>query len=299
MINGNSSLEQSAINSAVAAGFARVQEQVARAQEVRPRFEPLGYIDFLNLELPEREMLMAPWLPHKGLAMIYAWRGVGKTLLALSCAYAIASGAEILGWKPPRPARVVYIDGEMPARTMQDRLEAIKRGIPKAPPTQDYLRILSADLKDGIADLCTLDGQRVIDEGIGDEAELVIVDNLSTVARSAKENESDDWAAIQGWVLAHRRAGRSVLLIHHAGKAGAQRGTSRREDVLDTVIALRRPDGYTSDQGAKFIVEFEKARGLYGPDANPFEAAYREDNGGSQAGSVRKWPTPRRFGWPI
>jgi putative DNA primase/helicase len=61
-------------------------------------------------------------------------------------------------------------------------------------------------------------------------------------------------------------------VIHHAGKGGQQRGTSRREDVLDTVIALRRPSDYEPDQGARFAVHLEKARGIAGPDAEPFEA---------------------------
>jgi putative DNA primase/helicase len=65
---------------------------------------------------------------------------------------------------------------------------------------------------------------------------------------------------------------RSVLVIHHSGKSGAQRGTSRREDTLDTAIPLKRPPDYQAGQGARFEVHFEKARGFYGPEAEPFEA---------------------------
>jgi putative DNA primase/helicase len=65
--------------------------------------------------------------------------------------------------------------------------------------------------------------------------------------------------------------------VHHAGKGGAQRGTSRREDVLDTVIALRHPAQYKQEHGAVFEVHFEKNRGLYGDEVKPFEAALRID----------------------
>src|SRR5262245_25234391 len=84
---------------------------------------------------------------------------------------------------------------------------------------------------------------------------------------------------MQSWVLRHRRAGRAVVLLHHAGKGGAQRGTSRREDVLDTVISLRRPADYSPDQGARFEVYFEKTRGFYGTDALAFEARYEVRDG--------------------
>jgi hypothetical protein len=64
-----------------------------------------------------------------------------------------------------------------------------------------------------------------------------------------------------------------VLFVHHSGKGGSQRGTSRKEDVLNTVIALRRPEDYSPAEGARFEVHFEKTRGFVGPDAEPFEAA--------------------------
>ena len=51
-----------------------------------------------------------------------------------------------------------------------------------------------------------------------------------------------------------------------------QRGTSRKEDVLDTVIGLRRPPDYSAEQGCRFELRFEKSRGFYGPEAEPFEA---------------------------
>jgi putative DNA primase/helicase len=95
----------------------------------------------------------------------------------------------------------------------------------------------------------------------------------ASLAPAATGNEARKWA------LAHRRAGRSILFLHHAGKAGAQRGTSKREDVLDTVTALRRPQDYRADQGARFELHYEKARGVFGTDAEPFEAKYEVRNG--------------------
>ena len=69
------------------------------------------------------------------------------------------------------------------------------------------------------------------------------------------------------------RRGVSVLLVHHAGTNGRQRGTSRREDALDTVIALRRQEDYSPEQGARFEIHFEKLRSrVDSAGATPFEA---------------------------
>ena len=78
---------------------------------------------------------------------------------------------------------------------------------------------------------------------------------------------------MQPWLLRLRRVNKTVLLVDHAGRGGiAARGTSKREDVLDTIIHLKRPSDYEPDQGARFEVHLEKARGVYGDDAKPFEA---------------------------
>jgi putative DNA primase/helicase len=91
------------------------------------------------------------------------------------------------------------------------------------------------------------------------------------LCRGGKENESESWAPIQEWILSLRRRGISVLFVHHAGKGGAQRGTSKREDVLDTVIVLRHPDNYSPSDGARFEVHLDKARGVYGEQAQPLK----------------------------
>jgi len=92
---------------------------------------------------------------------------------------------------------------------------------------------------------------------------------------------------VQEWALRQRAKGKAVLLIHHAGKSGTARGTSKREDVLDTVINLRHPSDYSPDKGAVFEVHFEKNRGFHGKDAEPFEAALIQDESGKQCWITR------------
>jgi hypothetical protein len=250
---------------------------VPKANQCAP-LRPLNLAEFLALELPPRRLMLAPWLSEKAIAMIYSPRGIGKTLFSLSVGYAVASGSRFLGWTAAEPRRVLFVDGEMSAGEMQHRLAAIVAGV-EAEAAADNFRMLSADASaNGLPDLAAREGQRVLDDAI-DDAELIVLDNISTLVRAGKENEAESWAAVQDWALAHRRAGRSLLFVHHAGKGGAQRGTSKREDVLDTVIALRRPVDYMPTQGARFEVHFEKARGFHGADAQLFEARYEVRDG--------------------
>ena len=203
--------------------------------------------------------------------MIYGPRGIGKTHVTLGAAYALASGGTFLRWRAPKRRRVLVIDGEMPASVLQERLAAIVDRS-DTEPLPDALRFLPVDLLERGLNISREDHQAELDKVIAD-AEVLLVDNISTLASAGRENEAESWLPVQEWALKQRRAGRSVVFIHHAGKGGNQRGTSRREDVLDTVIALRRPDDYDPAEGARFGVHFEKSRGFHGDDAKPFEAA--------------------------
>ena len=230
-----------------------------------------GINDFLNIDIPAREMLLAPILPERSLAMLYAPRGVGKSWLGLSMGLAVAAGESPLRWSAPRQRNVLYVDGEMPLVSLQERLREISDGLGRDIPN-DGFRILAADNVEGGINPSTEEGQQALEpllEGI----DLLILDNLSTLLTSRSEAASDAWVPMQNWLLKLRREGKSVLLIHHAGTNGRQRGTSRREDALDTVIALRRPEDYSPEQGARFEIHFEKLRNRVDVvGAMPFEA---------------------------
>lgn len=205
--------------------------------------------ELLKRDFPPRAMILDPLLPEKGLAMVFAERGIGKTWVGLNIAHAVGGGGAFLRWRAPQPRRVVYIDGEMPAATIKDRYAAIVAAADFDAP-ENHFRLVAADLQpDGLPDLADPAAQRFFDKAIAD-ADLIVVDNLSTICRALRENEADSWGPVQSWCLRQRAAGKSVLLIHHAGKGGAQRGTSRKEDVLDSVVSLKRPLDYDASQGA-------------------------------------------------
>jgi putative DNA primase/helicase len=237
------------------------------------RLRPQDLKEFLELSIKPREMLLAPILPEKGLAMLYAARGTGKTHVALGIAFAVATGTQFLKWKAPKTRRVLLIDGEMPAAALQERFASIVASAPETELDPQNIKILAGDLVEagGIGNLASPDVQAEIDRWL-DCVDLLVLDNLSSLTAVIRDNDAESWGPIQEWLLKLRRRGISVLIVHHAGKGGQQRGTSRREDVLDTSISLRHPADYSPVEGARFEVHLEKARGIHGDDARPFEA---------------------------
>jgi putative DNA primase/helicase len=226
-------------------------------------------------------MILDPIIPEQGLVMLYAPRGVGKTHVSLSIASAVAFGTCLFDnkWQCTKPRRVLFVDGEMPASVLKERLANIVPSIPEYMVHNGNLIIINPDLTEhGIPDLSTASGQQQVEEHL-EGVSLLILDNLSALCRSGKENESESWTPLQEWLLKLRRQGISVLFLHHANKNGKQRGTSKKEDLLDTIVTLSRPENYHAKDGARFEVHYEKSRSFYGDQAKPFEAWLKKDQG--------------------
>jgi putative DNA primase/helicase len=248
----------------------------------------LSVEELLAREIKPREMLLDPILPEQGLAMLYSYRGIGKTFLSLGIAAAVASGAKFLRWAAPRPRRVLYVDGELPAKTVQERIAMVLAGQDGCEPAPDALRIITPDFQDRpMPDLATREGQHLLEQHLAG-IDLLVLDNLSALLRSGDENKGEDWTPIQGWVLDLRRRGMSVLFDHHAGKNKSQRGTSKREDLLDMVITLKHPTDYDPSDGLRCEVHFEKTRAMLGDSAKPFEVRLASGENGQAVWAMRE-----------
>ena len=242
-------------------------------------FKTMCIHELASYKFKPREPILTPWLNSQDLCMVYAARGIGKTHFAISVAYAIATGTDFLKWKADIPRKVLYLDGELPGVVLQQRLAM---HCPSIKPKEGYFKAWTPDLmgldedSPPMPDLSTADGQKVINAQIEADTAFIVIDNLSAWCRTGRENEGESWLPMSTWLSYLRRRGIAVLLVHHAGKNGAQRGTSKKEDLLDISIALDRPKEYSPEQGAAFTAEFTKARHLKGNEAESLEIVLNE-----------------------
>jgi putative DNA primase/helicase len=226
--------------------------------------------ELLKMDIPERKRIL-PWLPEGGLAMVYGPRGIGKTYFSLSLACSLAVGTPFLKWDAPPPTGTLIIDGEMPVSELRERILRLLKEKPIKPleilsgeqvflGIERDLNLAKPEFQESVLDL--------LDAKLGIKA--VIVDNISCLFMGIKESDKNDWEKVIPWLLKMRRRGIATILIHHAGKSGDQRGTSGREDILDTTIKLGKRN--LDNDGARFEVHFTKNRGAFGKDVEAFEA---------------------------
>ena len=221
--------------------------------------------DLLEADPPRPSFILEPILSPGTIALIYGQPGVGKSFLALGLALAAAGAGRMLGWTAARPHKVLYLDGEMRPHQVAARLRLFG---PLPPSLQIWLATEQGGPR---LDLSNVDGLVRLVRSWGDP-DLLVIDSLSSRVGGATGRDPERWSEMRYFLGLQQRHGRAVILVHHANRDGAMRGTSRRADAVDLIMALRRPRDWQPADGARFELRLEKPRDLTGPQLIPIEA---------------------------
>ena len=200
-----------------------------------------------DLALPPRAALLGDWFKEGDTGFLYAPRGLGKTWLSMLIAASIANGGQAGPWPANGAHKVVYIDGEMAVDGMLERLVGMQASENLAVLNHEILFHLGNKTLN-LADHSTQSAITTYLQEVG--ARLVVLDNLSCLCSGMEENKGDDWERILHWLLTLRRLKIAVLIVHHAGRNGQMRGTSRREDAAFWVLKLEYTENDKSGPGA-------------------------------------------------
>jgi len=217
----------------------------------------------IRIEIPPKKVILNPWLYERLIALISGWRGLGKTWYGLSAFDAISRGESFGPWNTETPVPCLYVDGEMAISDIQERLRLLGYG------KQDQRKAPLIIYSDAYANSLGIPRANLLNPKwrenlktllIKHQIKLLGLDNISSLAPGIDENKKLDWDPVNQWLLDLRFSGISTVLFHHTNKSGDQRGTSAREDNIDTSIMLFRPHDYRIEEGARFIVKFKKIR---------------------------------------
>ena len=223
--------------------------------------------DLATAAFPAPEAILAPILSRGSQCLLYGLPGIGKSLVALGMAHAAATGGSFLGWHAPRPHRVLYLDGYTAPAEMQRRLALF--GTP--PPSLQFS--LAAHNPGEVPNITELESQARLMAGWR-RPELVVLDDLTSL--TGPHAATERWNDLRRFLLLQRRFGRAVLLVHHTHRDSQPPGSSQCEDVLDVVLAARRPPDWQARDGARVEIHVEKVRGLPGAALEPIEARLRD-----------------------
>ena len=222
----------------------------------------------LDREFPPRETLITPWLRSAESVLLWAATGVGKSMLVNTLALAVAGGGKVAGWEARTPRKVLLVDGEMHIEDLRNRLKMLAgtvEGIDLEAARGNLVVLARQDQGAEVEfpDLATRDGQDAImarAQRMG--AELVILDNFSTLAEVADENEAAAMNPILSFLMRLKQANVACILVHHSGKSGdTYRGSSKLATTFEVILGLRQLSGLAGEGGAAFELRWEKFRG--------------------------------------
>lgn len=232
----------------------------AEGPEAPRHLELLELSALLELKIDKPRELIGELVREASLGMIHAGAGTGKTFLSLGIVTALTHGAPFLGYAVTEAAAALYCDGEMAAYDLRERLRLLSIPLErKAAP----LYVVTPDLTArGIPKVDSDEGRDALLAQLEErpEIKLVVLDNLACLTRPDGDDThgARSFSFVQDLMLECRRRGVACWIVHHSGKSGEQRGTSKRNDVLDVVLKLTpvvSAAGHT-----ELAVTFEKAR---------------------------------------
>jgi len=216
--------------------------------------------DFANAEIPNRKILLHPWLLEETITLISGFRGCGKSWLGFSILDAITKGTAFGPWKAPTPVPCFYLDGEMHISDTQARLKYLGAEGRKE-PLYVYSDALAALYGVQSSSLLKADWRRNIEDLlISLKVKVLALDNIASLSPGIDENTKQAWDPVNQWLLRLRFKGIATILFHHVSKGGTQRGTSAREDNVDVSIQLSQPPDYSPQEGCRFLLNFTKRR---------------------------------------
>lgn len=215
------------------------------ADTKRPFALPLDEFIATKSEMPsvligdEQENL----LPAGGLLILFAKGGRGKTTLTNEGAFHFASGRDWLGFKVPRPLRVLIIENEGPREPFRVKL-AMRRQLWKHEiPGEIYIYVEDwGSLLLGADSILRL--RRFIEEH---QVDLVIGDPLDSLGIKGVGSPEDTREFVKLLVAAGLTRDVAFWLLHHPRKADADEELDEISGAwggrVDTLLKLDKLDG--------------------------------------------------------
>jgi AAA domain len=195
---------------------------------------PVDWKTLLSGQDPDHEWVVEPVLPAGRQVAIFSPAKQGKSLLSLELAAALSAGREIFGHESSGPLHVVYIDMEMTASDLHERVVDLDYNADDLEKLHYYqlCALNPLDRQEGATQLMALVKTHC--------AQVVILDTMARVV-GGDENDADTYRAFYKFTGSQlKQAGITLLRLDHAGKDGArgQRGSSGKNDDVDVVWHL-------------------------------------------------------------
>jgi putative DNA primase/helicase len=251
--------------------------------------------EFVSREYPPADYLVYPLVAKETITQIWASPGIGKTLFSMELACALANGQDFLKykwWNNSKSIPVLYVEGEMSARQLQERLTLITQRYQDEGKEFNFDMFKIAPLKEQLNHsfdpLNTELGRKRLELQLEqitqqfNQKPIVFLDNVSCLT-NFQEKDGEAWISFMNFLIQLRSKGYTVVFLHHATKEGStSSGSNMKERPVDLEIKLSEPDKderLDLNNQTQFKVEFKKWREFnYTEHSEPFLVSVARDS---------------------
>ena len=232
---------------------------------------------FVQREYPPILYYMYPIISNECLGMIFALPGKGKTLFAMELAWRCSQGLDFMDYKfndMVKPPPVLYVEGEMSASQIQDRInKMIDRDKDKVKDLDNFhIAVLKEQPNESYQKLKTPEGRLNVELAADQifkktgKKPIIFLDNIRFLMGNFNEKEGQDWIDFVLWLATLRAKGYSTYFLHHAVNTGEKAsGSGYQDSNLDVNIKLSQPEessatDHNPDHFTQIQFEFKKMR---------------------------------------
>jgi hypothetical protein len=203
------------------------------------KFKSLNLNELLSM--PPQEWLVEGIFPDQGMGMIYGAPGSGKTFLVLDLAFQIARGGGDWFGRRVKGGNVVMVAGEG-VRGLAGRCRAYVQGKMDGQTTAD-LHIVQHP-----PNLFAGETEAFITAIRHHNPAMVVIDTLARSSVGAEENSARDMGKVNSAAdEIVKKLDCLVLLVHHSGKGGGERGSSAIRGANDGICEVIRHESGTRE----------------------------------------------------
>uniref|UniRef100_UPI003B5B846B AAA family ATPase n=1 Tax=Shewanella gaetbuli TaxID=220752 RepID=UPI003B5B846B len=192
--------------------------------------------NILSEKIEPPNIIVPHFLVSGEATMLAALAGGAKTFTAQYIAACVATGTPCFDIPITEPQTVLFVDSELSKYQIQQRFKLIYKFIGKK-PEEGFLRIIhKRSFNSGMPDLTTSKGFEKLMPDI-EASKVIILDNLSSLYRSAEELSQNDWNYYNECLDILREQNKAVLVLHHTDKdSKSYRGHSEIVRAIDNVL---------------------------------------------------------------
>ena len=221
-----------------------------------PTFNPVDLSELLDRDFPPVDWLVDNFIARGDFVLCSGQPKVGKSLVWFQMMLHLSRGENFAQLNIARPQKVYYVDAEMSAQIMQQRLKLYD----DEPHIGNKNFLYENCLESPVRFQMTTEEQQdeLVAKCLDEKIDILVLDNLFSLAKI------DDWNApkeyldkLSPMIYKLRQNEITTVLIDHVNKNGDPFGSQAKLVSIDTLMILKR------DEDEVFTLEIEMERALH------------------------------------